>query len=172
MAKNDKKVNQEVESLQQQIAELTSALQRERADAINVRRRSEEEKIGLSSYYKANIVRELLPVIDNFERSLNHIPKELETNDFVKGVRSVVNQFEDVMGKIGVKRIPTVDEVFDPSIHEAVSMDDSQGGNTEVVSEELQAGFMLGDEVVRPAMVKVCLKDLPAKDAGQDKKQK
>lgn len=143
-----------VEDLEQQIAELTEALQRERADATNVRRRAEEERVKMGSFYKSIVVRELLPVIDNFELALKHVPKDLESNDYVKGVKGIVKQFEDVMSKLGVERIKTVGEPFDPALHNAVSHEDG-GGKKELVSEELQAGYRLGDEVIREAMVRV-----------------
>ena len=73
-------VNKSPENLKQQIPpELTAALQRERADAMNVRRRSEEDRLQLADFYKALIVRQLLPVIDDLERSLKHVPKKLKT---------------------------------------------------------------------------------------------
>lgn len=144
---------QSTKELEQQVAELTDALQRERADAMNVRRRAEEERAGLGSFYKANVVRELLPVIDNFERALKHTPKELEANDYIKGVQGIAKQFEDVLSKLGVERIKTVGEPFDPSVHNAVSHEEGDG--PELVSEELQAGYRLGDEIIREAMVRV-----------------
>ena len=137
-----------------QIKNLTEALQRERADATNIRRRSEEERAQMATSCKANIVRELLPVIDNFERALKHVPKDLVNNDYVKGVQTVVRQFEATLSQLGVERIKTVGEVFDPRFHEAVSMEDG-AGKVEVVCEELQPGYVLGDEVIRHAMVKV-----------------
>lgn len=140
--------------LQQQIEELTVAVQRERADAINMRRRHEEQIAGLKNTVKANVVRELLPVIDNFERSLKHVPDTLADNDYIKGVQAVVKQFEKTLAALGVERIKTVGEAFDPRWHEAVTMEDGEG-TQEVVSEELQAGYHLGDEVIRHAMVKV-----------------
>lgn len=151
--------------LQQQIASLTDALQRERADAMNVRRRSEEERAGLASFYKAHVISQLLPVLDNFERAIKHVPKEGEGRrakgeegqkllDWIGGVNKIVKQFEDTLDKIGVKRIKTVGELFDPNLHEAISMEEG-GGSKEVVSEELQAGYVLGDTVVRHAMVKI-----------------
>lgn len=141
------------EDLKQQIAELTEALQRERADAVNVRRRAEEDRIKLGSFYKSNVVREMLPVIDNFERALRHVPKELEKNDYIKGVQGVVKQFEDALNKLGVQRIKTVGEPFDPKVHNAISHEEGDG--PELVSEELQAGYVLGEEVIREAMVRV-----------------
>lgn len=145
---------QNTEELQRKVTELTEALQRERADSDNIRRRHEEQIGGLKNLVKANVVRELLPVIDNFERALKHIPKELVGNDYVKGVQGVVKQFEQTLEQMGVERIKTAGEIFDPVLHEAVAMEESDG-TVEVVSEELQAGYKLGDEIIRHAMVKV-----------------
>ena len=142
-----------VEDLQNKITELTEALQRERADAINIRRRHEGQFAGLKDVIKADVVSQLLPVVDNFERALAHTPKDLAGHDYVKGVRAVVNQFEKTLQDIGVKKIKTVGQSFDPHLHEAVSVEGA--GAKEIVSEELQPGYMLGDEVIRHAMVKV-----------------
>lgn len=144
------------EQLKQQVAELTEALQRERADTINIRRRHDEQIANLRTVAKASVIKELLPVIDNFERALKHVPPELQDNDYIKGVRSVVKLFEKILGDIGVQRIKTVGEPFDPKWHEAVAMEEGDGG-TEVVSEELQAGYAIGDEVIRHAMVRVTM---------------
>jgi molecular chaperone GrpE len=146
--------DQVVAQLQQQVAELTEALQRERADAMNLRRRHEEQIASMKSVVKADVVRELLPVVDNFERALKHAPQELEGSDYIKGVQGIVKQFEKTLTDIGVERIKTVGEPFDPRLHEAVHMEDGDGSQ-EVVSEELQAGYRIGDDVVRHAMVKV-----------------
>lgn len=144
----------ENEELQQHIAELTEALQRERADSENIRRRHEDQIASLKDAVKASVISDLLPVIDNFERALKHVPKDLADNDYIKGVQAVVKQFEKTLSDIGVARIKTVGEVFDPRLHEAVSMEEGDG-DTEIVSEELQSGYVLGDEVVRHAMVRV-----------------
>lgn len=143
-----------IKQLQEQIDELTEALKRERADSENIRRHHNAQISSLKTVTKANVVRELLPVIDNLERSLKHVPGELEGNDYVKGIQAVVKQLEKTLADIGVTRIKTVGEVFDPRLHEAVSMEDG-AGTVEVVSEELQAGYQLGDEIIRHAMVKV-----------------
>ena len=76
-------------------------------------------------------------------------------DDFVKGVQGVVKQFEKTLADMGVERIKTVGEPFDPRYHEAISMDEDSEGEHEVVSEELQPGYRLGDEVIRHAMVRV-----------------
>lgn len=143
-----------VSSLEQQIADLTAALQRERADAENLRRRHGQQLVQLEDSAKADVVRNLLPVIDNVERALSHTPDEIKDNDFVKGVQGIAKQFAGVLEKLGVKRIPTVGEPFDPHLHEAVSTEEGDG-QEEVVSAELQAGYQLGNQVIRHAMVKV-----------------
>lgn len=149
-----KSVIDERKKLEAQVKELTEALQRERADAMNIRRRHEEQMSSLRDFAKASVIRELLPAIDNLERALKHAPKDLADHDYVKGVQGVIKQFEKALKDIGVERVKTVGEEFDPRYHEAVSMEHGEGSK-EVVSEELQAGYKLGDEVIRHAMVKV-----------------
>lgn len=139
---------------QSQIAQLTEALQRERADAVNLRRRHEDDMATLRVRVKASVVKDLLPIIDNFERALKHVPKDLADNDYVKGVQGVVKQFEKTLADMGVERIKTVGEPFDPEYHEAVSAEEGDG-DTEIVSEELQAGYKIGTDVIRHAMVRV-----------------
>lgn len=153
----DKKTTTKLAELQQQVNELTEALQRERADAVNLRRRHEAEMAAVRARAKASLVGDLLPVIDNFERSLGHVPKELEGNDFVKGVNSIVKQFQKTLIELGVERIKTVGQPFDPNLHEAVGIEGGEGSK-EVISQELQAGYKIGDDVIRHAMVKVELK--------------
>lgn len=160
MSKEDKKtkVNSEIEELKAQIEDLTEALRRERADNINMRSRHEKDVASLRSLVKANVVRDFLPVIDDFERSINHIPKNIEDTEFVKGVKGIIKKFAKTLEDLGVERIPTVGEEFNPTFHEAVSMEDGEG-TTEVITDELQPGYKLGDNVIRHAMVKVKMID-------------
>ncbi len=137
-----------------QLQELTQALQRERADAVNLRRRHEAEVSELRTRVKSAVIYDLLPAIDNFERALKHVPEDLEGNDYIKGVQGVVKQFEKTLADMGVERIRTVGEHFDPNLHEAVGIEEGDG-DQQVVTEELQAGYRIGDDVIRHAMVKV-----------------
>jgi molecular chaperone GrpE len=82
------------------------------------------------------------------------MPKELTTHDYMKGVAGTVKQFEQILTKLGVERIKTVGEVFNPELHEAISMEEGDSG-VEKVTEELQAGYVLNEEVLRHAMVRV-----------------
>lgn len=148
-----KKPKPTIKELVQEINALTDALQRERADAQNIRRRHEQQLSSVRDMVKIDVVKQLLPVIDNFERALTHVPKKLKDDDYVKGVQGVANQFDKTLKEIGVVKIDTVGESFDPHLHEAVSTEGD--GGDEIVSEELQAGYMLDDQVIRHAMVKV-----------------
>jgi len=148
------KADPQLDELRQQLQDLTEALQRERADSINLRRRYEEQLSALSSIVKAEIIYKLLPVIDNFERSLKHIPEDLADNDYVAGIKAIVKQFETVLAELGVERINSVGEEFDPLVHEAVSMDEGDG-TREIITDELQPGYKLNDRVIRHAKVKV-----------------
>jgi molecular chaperone GrpE len=142
------------EDLKRQIDELTDALRRERADAVNLRRRHESEMANLRTSVKTRVIADLLPVIDTLERALKHVPADLKDNDYVKGVQGVVKQFEKTLADMGVERIRTVGEHFDPNLHEAIGIEEGDGQH-EVVSEELQAGYHVSGEVIRHAMVKV-----------------
>lgn len=145
-----------LEDLQQQIADLTDALQRERADAVNTRARLEQQIAGVKEYAKTQVVRDLLPAVDNLERALLHVPKDLKDHDYVKGVSGVAKQFAKAFGDLGVRRIKTAGAEFDPRVHEAVSVDGD--GDKEIVSEELQSGYTMGADVLRHAMVRVTRK--------------
>ncbi len=147
-----------LKELEQQVAELTDALLRERADAINVRRRAEEDRIKFSGFYKANVIRDLLTFIDNLDRAIIHAPKSKDVawEKWFSGLVGVRKQLEQALEKIGVERIQTVGEHFNPELHEAISMEEGDG-DTEVVTEELQAGYKVGDEIIRHAMVKVTM---------------
>jgi molecular chaperone GrpE len=152
-AKQQNEPDETTLELQQQVGELTEALQRERADAINMRRQHQDQMTNLKGYVTAEIVESLLPVIDNFERALKHVPADLAEHQYVKGVSGVVKQFEKTLQDLGVEKIKTVGELFDHNTMEAVSVEGE--GEQEVVSEEVQAGYTLNGSVLRVATVKV-----------------
>lgn len=148
-------------ALEQQVIELTHALQRERADAINVRRRAEEDRLKMASYFKASVIKELLPFIDSFDKALNHFPKteDKAMNEWFQGLAGINKQLNQALDNLGVKKIKTIGELFDPCYHEAVQMDHDSEGTHEVVTEEFISGYIMDDEVLRHAMVKVAMKN-------------
>lgn len=134
-------------------ADLTADIQRIQADFINYKKRSEEEKTRAVSIGKSSVIVELLPVLDNLDRALAQQPPELADNEWAKGVGGVSKQLQTKLSELGLTRVQTLSQEFDPETMNAVSVDGE--GEVEVVSEELQAGYLLGEELVRPAMVRV-----------------
>lgn len=96
----------------------------------------------------------LLPVLDNIERAISHEPEDIKDHQWVKGISSVALQLNSQLQAVGLVKVGVVGEHFNPSLHEAVVMDESDG-DIEVVAEVLQTGYKFGDTVIRPAMVKV-----------------
>lgn len=142
--------------LEQQIGELTQDLQRQRADFENYRKRVEVEKEQAKQTGKTQAVMKLLPVIDNIDRAVAHLPAELQGNAWADGVVKLSKHLDKMVGDLSLEKIAIIpgETLFDPSLHEAIQMDYAEG-DTEVVAEELQTGWKLGDTVIRPAMVKV-----------------
>jgi len=158
MTKKQTNYQELAEQLALENALLNDALLRERADAMNVRKRAEDDRVKMSGFYKAMVVKELLPAIDNFERAMKlKVDSSKVESDFMKGIESIFKQFAATLKKLGVERIKTVGEHFDPNLHEAITMDEGDG-QQEIVSEELQSGYVMGNEVIRHAMVRVALK--------------
>lgn len=152
------KADKKFEKLENQVSELTADLQRVHADFVNFKRRSDEEKSGIMEMAKESVIMHILPLIDNIERALHHRPEELKDNDWANGVEQVAKQVESTLAELGVSKIRAVGEQFDPELHEAVGYEDSADTSIdgeEIVAEELQAGYKLGDRVIRHSIVKV-----------------
>lgn len=146
------------EEYEQKIGELTLDLQRTRADFENYRKRAETEKAMARAHGRIGAISQLLPVIDTIERAIVHVPEELKDNAWASGIVSLSKKLEKSLIDLGVKRIDAKPGTpFNPEFHEAVQFDESDGEH-EVVAEELQAGYMLGDDVLRHSMVKVTRK--------------
>lgn len=155
----DKKNTQILQEMAQKIDQLTLALQRERADAVNIRRRAEEDKQKMANFYKASVLKDLLPFIENFDLSLQHLPEDHKESEWVKGLIATHKQLWQILSGLGFQKIESLNQQFDPRKHEAIQMDDTSQGKNEVVVEEYRSGYILGDEVIRHAVVKVGLRD-------------
>lgn len=149
-----KKLTKREQDMLDKIDELTNDLQRNQAEFENFRKRSEEEQTRSVSYGKRAAIIELLPTIDSLDRAMAHIPEDLKAHQYMKGMMGVSKQLHEALTNFGVHRIETVGKEFNPDTMSAVQMEEGEG-DTEVVVEELQAGYMLGGDVVRHAMVKV-----------------
>ena len=141
------------DDVQGRIDELTADLQRVQAEFVNYRRRAESEKAEVLDFAKARIVRDFLTVRDSFDQELAHRPKDADPA-WAKSIDAIRTQFDQVLGGLGVTRFESQGQTFDPHLHNAVAMEDGEG-DQEVVVEELQPGYKLGDTVLRHAMVRV-----------------
>ena len=151
MAKSKKQ-----EELEQQIGELTQDLQRTRADFENYRKRVQADRAVTYQHGQSAAVVKLLPVIDNIERAITHIPVDLADNKWAQGVASLVKNLEKSLSSMNVQRIEaTPGTVFNPELHEAIQVDEDAEGHKEVIAEELQAGYTHAGTPIRHAMVKV-----------------
>ena len=142
----------ELESLKDQVAGQEDKYLRLAAEYDNYRKRTAKEKESLWTDVKADTAGAFLPVYDNLERALK---QDTADEAFKKGVEMTMNQLKEVLTKLGITEIPAQGQPFDPKYHNAVMHveDESLGENT--VAEVFQAGFKLGDKVIRFSMVKV-----------------
>jgi Molecular chaperone GrpE (heat shock protein) len=124
------------------------------ADFENFRKRAEREKIDFQRYALVGLVRDLLPVLDNFDRGLEHSE---EGDEFHKGMALIYKQLFDVLQRHGLKPITDSGVRFDPNIHEAVVREDDPSVPSHTVVAVLQKGYFLHDRLLRPAMVKVAV---------------
>ncbi len=144
-------VNPEVAQLQEQLTQVQDQYQRVLAEYANYKRRTDQEKEQLGSFVKAEVLKALLPVIDNLERAMD----APEGGEYKKGVEMVVRQFGETLGTLGLEEIPALGQVFDPERHNAVMREDADGVEPETVTEVYQKGYAIGTRVLRPSMVKV-----------------
>jgi molecular chaperone GrpE len=128
-------------------------LLRTAAEFDNYRKRVERERRELADYMKMDVLNEFLPIVDNFERALQ--APSSDTDSLRKGVELIYKQMIDLLRKRGVTPIEALGTDFDPNFHQAVIHETSPSHREGEVIEELQRGYMLGDKLLRPAMVKV-----------------
>lgn len=123
------------------------------AEYDNFRKRSQREKEALSAEIRSDCIAEILPVLDNIERALAAERTDVDT--LYKGVEMVKSQAEAIFGKLGVTAFGEKGDKFDPQIHNCVSAAASEEVESGCITIVIQKGYMLGDRVVRPAMVQV-----------------
>ena len=144
------------ESLQTQLMDMTGQYQRLAADFENFRKRTQKEKEDLELNIKCSTIAQLLPVIDNFERARAHIkPQNDGEMNIHKSYQGVYKQMVECLKQIGVSPMRPEGEQFDPNLHEAVMRQPTSEYPEGTVIEELMRGYILGDRVLRHAMVKV-----------------
>lgn len=144
------------EELAQQVGELTADLQRTRADFENYRKRADIDRRTARETGEASAILKLLPVIDTIDMATAQMPEALADDAWAQGVAKLPKRLESSLAALNVVRIEAAPgTVFNPDMHEAIQFDEDAEGEHEVIAEELQAGYMLGEVPIRHAMVKV-----------------
>ena len=127
---------------------------RARADLENFRRRAQKDKEELAKFANENLLRELLPVVDNLRRAVEHA-EESDTGALLEGVNMTLEQFDKVLEKFGVEAVAAVGEPFDPDRHEAMGQLETDAHPPNTVVQEMQRGYTLNQRLLRPALVMI-----------------
>lgn len=138
-----------------QAAEYLAGWQRTRAEFANYKKRVERELSESHQRGALDAIGKVLPMIDDFERAMQNTPAEMQDHAWVSGISMLLRKFEKLLSDFDVQTLDPVGEVFDPSRHEALGMDDSDTVASGHVTVTLQKGYIAGDRVLRPALVRV-----------------
>ena len=139
----------------EKIDELNDKLKRSMAEFDNYRKRTDKEKSAMYEIGAKDVIEKILPIVDNFERGLNTIPEDAKGTAFAEGMEKIYKQFVKTLDDLGVKPIEAVGKPFDPNFHNAVMHIEDENFGENIVSQELQKGYMYRDSVVRHSMVQV-----------------
>ena len=144
-----------LEEAQREVDQFRNLLQRVQADSLNYKRRVEEEREELQRQANTNLVIRLLPVLDDFERAMRHVPQDDAIVAWLAGVELVGRNLAGVLESFGVTRIEALDAPFDPAEHESVSYEVSDAREEGIVLSVIREGYKLSGRVLRPAQVTV-----------------
>lgn len=144
-------------ALEDKVKKLEEALLRNQAELMNYKRRKDEEVSRMLKYSEEDIIRQFLPILDNFERAIKMDDDNLddEVSRFLEGFKMVYTQIKNMLDKFEVKEIDAFGKEFDPTYHQAVMKESNPDKQSGIVLEVFQKGYMYKDRVIRPAMVKV-----------------
>lgn len=145
------KVNEERASLQDQLLRTMAEMQ-------NFRKRMQQEKLQLQQFATEGLVRELLPILDNFERTIAAAESGATRETIIEGVKAVDRQLRTALESKQVIRIAAIGGVFDPELHEAIATEDSHELPEGTITQEIEPGYRMSDKVIRPARVRVAKK--------------
>lgn len=143
-----------LQDTEQKLSQMTELGKRAIADMENMRRRMAEDRDRMALFANAELIKGLLPIVDNFRRANSHLPKEIpeQLKGYIDGISQITNQLSLLLEKEGVKKIEALNKPFDPTFHEAITM---AKGPKDTVIEVLEDGYTLSSHVLRPAKVKI-----------------
>ncbi len=149
------RLQKELEEARAQAAEYLEGWQRTKAEFANYRKRQEVERVQLTQMSNAVLIGRLLPVVDDLERALATIPQGIRTLTWIDGIALIKRKLDLLLESEGVEPIETEGKTFDPLYHEAVTYEEMEGYEDGQIIGEVQRGYMLGERVIRPALVRV-----------------
>jgi len=169
LRKELQRLEERLDGLQKERDELFDKLQRVMADYANFQKRSSRQISDSVAYEKENIIRTLLPVLDNFDRTLekSHAAESVEV--VLEGIRIIYDQMNDILASHGVEQIQTLDETFDPARHEAMLRREEPDKPDHAILEEFQKGYQLNGRVIRPS--KVVVNRIEAEEKAETQEQ-
>ncbi len=168
---NIEEVNKEkIEQLEKEIQEYKDRLLRKAAEFENYKRRTENDQLNLIKYAAEGFIIKLLPIIDDFERSLQHIENAKDIAALKEGIKLVYDKFMKVIDGQGVKKIDSVGKPFDVHFHEALMQRKAEGAAPHTVLDEVEKGYMYKDRVIRHAKVIVSDESGQASSNGGEEK--
>ena len=145
----------ELEKTRQQSQEYFDGWQRERADFSNYKRRVDREQEQLKQVLSSGVIKKFLVVLDDLERAMKNRPADGEGAAWAGGVELINRKLQNILDAEGVQRIPAENQTFDPNFHEAISHEDNPDFQSGEIIEVVQQGYLIGDRVLRPALVRV-----------------
>jgi molecular chaperone GrpE len=152
---SDAVVNAELERLRSEAKQANENYLRALADLQNFRRRGEEERQRILVNGNEKLIKEILPVLDDFDLAVNAAKQAESYEQLIGGVEAILRKFRETLSKQGVEPIEAVGQPFDPDMHEAVMIDEESDQPDETVTQELRKGYTLHKRVIRPSLVKV-----------------
>jgi molecular chaperone GrpE len=160
-------LHEKIESLQKEKDELFAQLQRVSADYTNFQKRVPKQISDTIGYEKERIIKTLLPVLDNFEHTLQNAHSAENVDVLIKGIRIIYGQFLDILKSHNVEQIEALGEIFDPSLHQALRQHTDPDKQQDLVLEEFQKGYKLNGRVIRPS--RVVINKLPEEKPGEER---
>lgn len=149
------KLREELGKAEAQAAEYLDGWQRAQAEFSNYKKRQEAERTQMITLANATLLRKLLSIVDDFERAMATLPYNLSQLTWCEGVLLIKHKLDAILEFEGVKPIETEEQVFDPRYHEAVTYEEVSGYEEGQIIGEVQRGYILGERVLRPALVRV-----------------
>ncbi len=143
----------ELEKVKAELEAKNDLLLRTAAEFDNFKKRTERERLTVAEFAKANIIKELLPILDNIDRA--EMLEDKSGEDYIKGIEMIIKLFVGLGEKLGITELAKVGDSFDPNCHEAVMHIEDETLGENVIAEVLQKGYKIGETIIRPAMVKV-----------------